>query len=480
MTVLDQKQTGGQLRDLPSSPLPSLETSCDGIMLENEGIMHESVDITQHSSCWCCGSKVLGRRRKITLVAMIAASLVAIISISIAVGVATNSRFSPSSPDQSSSSSWVQVGDDIDGERSGDFSGYSVSLSNDGSVLAVGGFGNLDFSGNARVWKLSTDGIGNFSWAQMGSDLVGTAQGDQFGVAVSLSSDGAILAVGAHLNSDAGERSGQVRVFQLISTSTSAVDWAQIGDDLNGEALGDQFGGAVSLSSTGRTVAIGSRFNDNASSMNAGHVRVYDYDDANGWALRGPEINGVAGEQLGFSVALTGDGNKIAVGSVDQTVQLFWWNVTANIWLAVGTVTTGTTSSFLSVSISADGNVLAVGDDEKKGAGRILVYQLNGEGSADQLGEALSGVVLALSGDGRTVATGGSNGGLEFVQVFRWNGHDWRQVGYDVQGESVGDQALGLAVSLNTDGSVVAIGARSNDEKGSDAGHVRVFQVMDM
>ena len=36
--------------------------------------------------------------------------------------------------------SWTKVGGDIDGEAAGDQSGYSVSLSSDGSVVAIGAY----------------------------------------------------------------------------------------------------------------------------------------------------------------------------------------------------------------------------------------------------------------------------------------------------------------------------------------------------
>ncbi len=44
----------------------------------------------------------------------------------------------------------------------------------------------------------------------------------------------------------------------------------------------------------------------------------------------------------------------------------------------------------------------------------------------------------------------------------------------DIDGEAVGDQS-GFSVSLNADGSILAIGAQLNDGNGSDSGHVRVF-----
>ena len=37
---------------------------------------------------------------------------------------------------------WVQLGSDIDGELSGDNSGQSVSISSDGSIVAIGAINN--------------------------------------------------------------------------------------------------------------------------------------------------------------------------------------------------------------------------------------------------------------------------------------------------------------------------------------------------
>ena len=42
----------------------------------------------------------------------------------------------------SGTDSWDQLGSDIDGEAGDDQSGYSVSLSSDGSIVAIGANGN--------------------------------------------------------------------------------------------------------------------------------------------------------------------------------------------------------------------------------------------------------------------------------------------------------------------------------------------------
>ena len=54
--------------------------------------------------------------------------------------------------------SWSQLGADIDGEAAGDYSGYSVSLSSDGTIVAIGApynDGNGSNSGHVRVYEYS-------------------------------------------------------------------------------------------------------------------------------------------------------------------------------------------------------------------------------------------------------------------------------------------------------------------------------------
>jgi hypothetical protein len=59
--------------------------------------------------------------------------------------------------------------------------------------------------------------------------------------------------------------------------------------------------------------------------------------------------------------------------------------------------------------------------------------------------------------------------------VYQYNGSQWVQIGQDIDGEAYGDQS-GYSVSLNSDGTIVAIGAAFNDGNGGDSGHVRVYQ----
>ena len=164
---------------------------------------------------------------------------------------------------------WVQRGADIGGAAALDQSGYSVRLSSDGNTIAIGAPYN-DGAGT-DAGHVRVYGWDGSVWVQQGADIGGEAGGDQSGISVSLSSDGNTVAIGAPYNDGAGSWAGHVRVYHWNGSA-----WVQQGADIDGEAAGDQSGYSVSLSSDGNTVAIGARWNDGAGT-DAGHVRVYSY-----------------------------------------------------------------------------------------------------------------------------------------------------------------------------------------------------------
>lgn len=165
---------------------------------------------------------------------------------------------------------WTQIGSDLDGDSSADNFGNSISLSSDGSVIAIGVVeqGNTLLSiGHVRIYK----NISNV-WTQVGSNIVGDNPYDYFGSSVSLSSDGSIVAIGATGNDNNNSYIGYVRLYENLNNI-----WTQVGSDIDGEATSDFSGSAVSLSSDGSIVAIGAIFND-GNGINSGHVRIYDFN----------------------------------------------------------------------------------------------------------------------------------------------------------------------------------------------------------
>ena len=218
---------------------------------------------------------------------------------------------------QNINGSWMQIGSDIDGEAEfGEF-GSSVSLSSDGSVVAIGGRGFESQKGYVRVFQ-NIKG----SWIQIGSDIYGEEELDMSGFSVSLNSDGSVVAIGAPSN-DGGFHGGytesnprdihnslwvgHVRVYQNNNGS-----WTQLGLDIDGEAEFDGIGISVSMCSDGRTVAVGSA---GANGPHEDYVRIYQYT-GDSWVQIGSDIRGEASsERFGYSVSLSSDGRTVAIGA---------------------------------------------------------------------------------------------------------------------------------------------------------------------
>ena len=384
--------------------------------------------------------------------------------------------------------SQTQLGSDINGEAAGDNSGTSVSIDSDGSHVAIGASGNDgnngDGSGHVRVYEYSGG-----TWSQVGSDIDGEAAWDYSGNSVSLSNDGTIVAIGAYQNDGGGSASGHVRVYQYSSGS-----WSQMGNDLDGdgnynfsgtsvaisgqgytvaigavntaaggyvrlysyynnqwnlfgnfvaEATNDSQGRSVSLSDDGMTVAMGATGND-ANGSSSGHVRVYKWDGIGSWNQLGSDIDGeAASDNSGTSVSLSSDGTIVAIGASRN-----------------------------------DGN----GSD----SGHVRVYEYDGS-SWSQLGDDIdgeaagdySGDSVSLSSDGTKVAIGAYGNGSDsgHVRVYEYSSGSWTQVVADIDGEAASDNS-GRSVSLSGDGTKVAIGADENNGNGNGSGHVRVYDIL--
>jgi hypothetical protein len=76
--------------------------------------------------------------------------------------------------------------------------------------------GNGSDSGHVRVYKNISD-----VWTQIGTDIDGEAAIDYSGSSVSLSSDGSVVAIRAFINDGNGTDSGHVRVYDLSAVLSS-------------------------------------------------------------------------------------------------------------------------------------------------------------------------------------------------------------------------------------------------------------------
>lgn len=171
-----------------------------------------------------------------------------------------------------STKGWSRLGNAINGQAQLEGFGRSLAASADGLTLAVSARPQAGTPrGSVRVYNY--DAL-NQQWMQLGGDIMGDGtrsdDGNERGLTVSLSDDGLVLAVGSP--GSLGE-TGDARVFRFQPSSD---DWVRVGTTIPGEALGDQFGSAVSLSvmASRSVLAVGGRLSDR-NALSAGQVWVF-------------------------------------------------------------------------------------------------------------------------------------------------------------------------------------------------------------
>ena len=205
----------------------------------------------------------------------------------------------------------------------------AISISSDGAIVAVGSYlddNNIGISsGNVIVYKHPCitdlcDPEANFvneAYIQMGQKIT-ASYGYGFGHAVSISSNGQILAIGAPLSDQTSillcashsNCKGIIYIYRYDSVDDK---WMDIGM-IHGDSTKDFFGENLSLSSNGKVLAGSSRYHDN----NTGYVRVWSYE-ADEWVQMGSKLNGIAEkDQFGSSISLSEDGPSVRYGQTQK------------------------------------------------------------------------------------------------------------------------------------------------------------------
>jgi hypothetical protein len=220
-----------------------------------------------------------------------------------------------------------------------------------------------------------------------------------------------------------------------------------------------------------------------ASAGNPGRVRVYSWNGTN-WSNRGAELVGetwfssgsLRGSSLGRSLALSRNGNYLAA-SVVQTEQGYVTTGSVRVYAWGGSAWVQQGSSFHSqiaraLAISNDGTVVAA--SEFAGS-QTVTYKWNGsswsqQGTAPTLFAGYNGD-LSLSADGNTLAVGelGSDD-QGAMAVYAWSGSAWVSRGNVITSSMT---RFGFSVALSADGSVVVVGA----PLGPGEGRVTVYSV---
>eukprot|EP00981_Chlorochromonas_danica_P004099 scaffold801_cov178-Ochromonas_danica.AAC.4 len=408
---------------------------------------------------------------------------------------------------------WNQLGNDIVGTVANERCGRSSAMNGNGSILAVGstlyGVSSTLVTGRARVFFFD-----NYrgEWVQMGDDLVGEQDKENYGYSVSLNEEGNILAVGSYLYSLSAATSSHVGRALVFSYNGS--HWLPLGNQIVGEQSGEQCGASVSLSANGTVLSVGCIYYGVSYSLfDVGRTIVYSFNGTM-WVEKGSSIVGSqTSEHCGWSISLNAAGTVVTLGCylydvslsnstlVDAgRVQVYSYNGTE--WVKMGDDIVGTQAyeNFgYSLSLNAEGTTVAAGSigyssSSLLQAGRVRVYAYNGNSAGwnilgsplngSQAGESFGNSVV-LNGDGSKLVVGASvystpapslsNAGRAIVYIYR-RGAGWLQWGSDIMGSNANEQAGG-SVSISYDGSNLAIGSRLYNPTTSlaKAGRIRVF-----
>jgi len=315
-----------------------------------------------------------------------------------------------------SGNSWTQQGAKLTGSDGigAPGLGTSVAISADGNTVIAGGSGDNGLVGAAWVFTRK-----NGTWTQQGGKLVGSdCFGDPMqGASVGISSDGNTVAIGGDGDSYAV---GAVWIF-----TRSAGTWSQSGNKLVGTGYGGKAsqGSALALSGDGQTLVIGSALETQDTAP------VWVFANSSGWKQQGNYLtgSGAVPDPHGShtTVAVSHDGKTFVMGENqdnDQTGATWIFTRTSGIWTQdgsklIGSGASGKAGQGGAVAISADGKTIAVGgDDDNSDEGAVWVFQKT-SGTWLQSGDklvgaggstsALQGTSVALSGDGRTILSGG-------------------------------------------------------------------------
>lgn len=285
--------------------------------------------------------------------------------------------------------------------------GSSVSLSDDGTVLAVGSpfsdSNGLTDNGKATIFKLISG-----TWVVQ-SVFHGSATDLLFGKTLTLNSDGTKLVVGAPKKDIINEFSGRVRTFKLQNGT-----WQEYGSVSGASERG--FGQSVAISDDGTLLVVGST----NTLRTDGRIFTYEWIDGS-WQLIETLNNEDNGENFGFSISLSDSGNILAISAPNSIGIVKVFERVNGSW-------------------SQRGNSLMTGI------------------SGDRFGYSID-----LSSDGTTLSIGApyseSNGTQSgFIRTYTWQ-NGWTTVGNDILGSA--NLQLGEVISLAGDGSLVLYTASS-------------------
>jgi len=262
----------------------------------------------------------------------------------------------------------------------------------------------------------------------------------------------------------------------------------------------DWFGYSVSISSDGNRIVVGIPSDDWKGLTDAGSINIYTWSGSQWGGYNLKVSDGEAGDYFGHSVAISSDGDKIVVGAYGEgdngsysgAVYFCKWDDIYQGW-QVTKLTASTGASYdlfgWSVSVSSDGNTIAVGAYGYFGmTGAAYIYKWNSSSNkwdevkltaSDGLSDDYFGISVSISGNGNTVVVGasGDDNRKGAAYIYNWNNDNkqWEEKKLIASDGASGDR-FGKSVSISYDGNTIVVGAYRDGDNGTDSGSAYIYR----
>jgi hypothetical protein len=275
---------------------------------------------------------------------------------------------------------WDSIGT-ITGIEDGDEFGSAVKLSNNGGRITIGAPGYSSNLGAVQVYQYN----GGTSWTQLGSNITGST-GSRFGTSVATDRHTNTIAIGApfHINR------GSISVYSWNGSSWSIVNALEIGDNTQ-----DQFGLSVSICDNGDIIAAGA-----PDPTGTGYVKVFQNNGA-GWDQLGSNLDGEnIGDEFGHHVDESTDGYYVIIGAPENSNgrgKVYVYNYSGTEWSLYGDTFVGGSVDVNygdAVAIAGDATVIAYSGTASgpTGEGLVIVREYDsGTNEWDQVGAPITG-----------------------------------------------------------------------------------------
>lgn len=248
--------------------------------------------------------------------------------------------------------------------------GHAVDISYDGSTVAISATHHPQshiHRGIVNIYKEI-----NNQWIQLGDGIVGEADKDQSGWDIDLTQNGNTIAISSISNSTNGDDSGQVRIFTYDGNT-----WNQKANSLYGASQHVSFGWKIDMSEDGRYLVVGAPIDWTGTETIYHYAEVFEFANGN-WIPKGERIYGLKDQNFGYDVAISNDGNRIAVSvpqSSDCPIQIFDFKDTH--WELVGSISHEAEYSTLGVSIAMNPSGGTLIGTSRTPEGFAVIYALD-------------------------------------------------------------------------------------------------------